>query len=109
MRRQDVGGDDEEPLHDGARRHDELLHDDERHDVLLLQHGNDGELQDGADGHGVRHVVHQRRQRLPEDDSSLLRLHDGHDDAGQHLLRDDERNADRLHDDVIRVRFPGHR
>jgi hypothetical protein len=66
------------------------LHDDERHDVLRLQYGDDGHVQDGD---GVHDDLHLRRQELRENDPGLLRLHERHDDARHDLLHDDERDA----------------
>jgi len=79
-----------------------VLHDDERHVHLLLQHGHDGYVQGGNDGNGVQDDLHQRRQELRKDDSGLLRLHECVHDARLHLLHDDERHADVLLHDVIR-------
>ena len=69
---------DAEPLHDAGRRHVQLLHDDERHDGLLLQ-PDDGHVQVRDDRRRRLHHLHQRRHRLLRDDPGLLRLHDGHD------------------------------
>jgi hypothetical protein len=93
LRGQNFGNDDAELVqHDGGR--DVLvLHDDERHVLLLLQYGHDGHVQDGNDGDGLHDDLHFGGQELREDDSSLLRLHERDDDAGHELLHDDERHA----------------
>ena len=93
VRRQDRRHDDAEPVQHDGWRNGLVLHDDERHDVLLLQHGDDGDVQDGNDGHGVHDDLHIGGQELREDDSGVLRLHECDDDAGHDLLHDDERNA----------------
>ena len=68
-----------------------LLHDDERHDGLLLQ-PDDGHVQVRDDRQGLRHHLHQRRQEVLRDDPGLLRLPDTHDQGRLHLLRDDEQH-----------------
>jgi len=69
-----------------------LLHDDERHDGLLLQ-PNDGHVQVRNDQGWLLHHLHQRRQGLLRDDSGLLRMHE-HDDEGRlYVLRDDEQDS----------------
>ena len=91
-RRQDGRRHDPEPLHDDGRRHVLLLHDDERHDGVLLQ-PHDGHVQVRDDRGRRVHHLHQRRQGLLRHDPGVLRLHVRHDEGRLHLLRDDEQHA----------------
>jgi hypothetical protein len=69
-----------------------LLHDDERHDGLLLQPDHGHVLLRG-DQQGRVPDLHQRRQPMLRDDSGLLRLPGDHAQVRLHVLHAHESNA----------------
>jgi len=85
LRRQDGPKHGAKPLHDVGGRHVHLLHDDERHDGLLLQF-HDGNVQ-VRDDEGRRLLdVHEWRSEVLRDDPGLLRLPGLHAQGRLHLL-----------------------
>ena len=91
LRRQDGLQHGAEPLQDARGRDVQLLHDDERHDGVHLQHDH-GHVQMRHDQGRLLHHLHLRRPEVLRDDPGVLRLHGVHAQGRLHLLRHDEQH-----------------